>query len=1072
MVSLRVRPPSQQDASPRSPRWLPVGRGALSIALLCLAGGLLDPSLRAAAGATGLLFAALAVLAGAIARGASPRSPWWPFGVLPLLVGAQFALVTAGGPAEVAAVLGLGGAVAFAESLRRLCARPGHDVASLVDASVVVAAFCAGLAECVWMPLLRDGLTGEEVALLLNGIPDIAFVGLLAHALLTNLSLRTLAGRLVALGSVVPIVAHVAWLGVGDHFWSADATLVLGYLIGACLVAVASLDGSMAHVGVPPRSADGLTIARVLVLGACGAVPMLLVLTIDVRDPRPHWAIGVCGLLVVALFVARLARALGTRVGDQRRESALKAGLTALLVATDNTTIELAVVLAARNLLDDRGATIRLLPRQGGAPAGAATATVFGPGYPGEPPAAVAEAVHRDDLRPWVLCVAVPSSSGPSGLLVAAVGTAPTAGLLDAFQTLAGQLGLARERAAMAEAMHRRHADHRLVSLVQNAFDVITIVDEELVVQFQSPSITAVFGHHPSEVLHQPFAALLDRDEAAHVEAQLRHVAEGSSRASTRIDCRLRHDNGDWLDVEITATNLLSDPDVAGLVLNIRDVSERKALESQLIRQAFHDPLTGLANRVLLADRVEHALQVNSRGGPDPVVLFIDLDDFKMINDSLGHPAGDRLLVELADRLSNCLRPGDTAARMGGDEFAVLLENAGTADADALRLVAERVLDRLTQPLVIDGTQITPRASIGVASGAQASSGSDLLRNADLAMYMAKAQGGGVALFEPSMHDSARRRLEMQAELARALDRNEFEVHFQPIVAIGPIPGGMQGGGGTWPAGASGDGPGDDVAALLAQPKVMGVEALARWNHPQRGRIPPVDFIPIAEETGLIVALGRWILIEACRTVASWASDGMVSSLSLTVNVSARQLQETSLVDDVAMAIALSGIDPSWLVIEITESVVMRDTSASVNWLHALKQLGVRIAIDDFGTGYSSLAYLQLFPIDVMKIDRSFVLGLGTDPKATELVRAVINLSESLGMTTLAEGIETEEQLSELRRLGCQLGQGFAFAKPMSSGALITAVEDGLLTMAKPGPHHPGMHPGRELLGGGEPVHG
>ncbi len=1057
MARLPARSQPEQGTAPRSRLWLLVGRAALAGAAACLPFAALAGERRAALGAAGLLLATVALWCGSVAHHAGRRSAWWPLAVAAAAQPLSLALHEAGAPGALRAAAGLTGAFGLAESLRRLCARPSPGNASLVDAAAVLAAFCAGLAECLWTPRWADGLTDAEAGVLLNSLPDVLLVGLFAYALLTNLSLRLPAGRLLAIGAAVVIGGHVVWLTEQRAFWAADANLSLVYLAGTVAFAAASLHRSMAHVGVAHGSGGGLTLSRVVVLGVCGLIPMGLVLTADLRAPRPDWPLGLWGVVVVGLIVARLARALGNRDNDQRRESALKAGLTALLVATDNTTIELAVVLAARNLLDDRGATIRMLP----GPAGlTAPASVFGPGYPQAPPAAVADALHRDPARPWSLCVAVPSSNGPSGLLVAAVGTTPTDGLLDAFQTLAGQLGLARERAAMAEAMHRRHADHRLASLVQNAFDVITILDEHLVVQFQSPSITAVLGHSPGDVLHAEFRSLLDPDDVANVEAQLGHLAEGSARSSTRIDCRLRHRNDDWLDVEITATNLLADPDVAGLVLNIRDVSERKALESQLIRQAFHDPLTGLANRVLLADRVEHALQVTTRGGPEPAVLFIDLDDFKMINDSLGHPAGDRLLVELADRLSHCLRPGDTAARMGGDEFAVLLESAGSAPLEVLREVAERVLDRLAVPLVIDGTEITPRASIGVASGADATTASDLLRNADLAMYMAKAQGGGVALFESSMHDSARRRLEMQAELARALDRNEFEVHFQPIVAIAPTPDGMDR---------------VDDAELLAQPKIMGVEALARWNHPQRGRIPPVDFIPIAEETGLIVALGRWILIEACRTVASWAEDGMVSALSLTVNVSARQLQETSLVDDVAMAIALSGIDPSWLVIEITESVVMHDTSASVNWLHALKQLGVRIAIDDFGTGYSSLAYLQLFPIDVMKIDRSFVIGLGTDPKATELVRAVINLSESLGMTTLAEGIETPEQLAELRSLGCQLGQGFAFAKPMSSGALITSVEDGILAMAKPGLHHPGMHPGRDHVGAeqakvGEPV--
>jgi diguanylate cyclase (GGDEF)-like protein/PAS domain S-box-containing protein len=1000
--------------------------GAGAAALVVIRPGAVGPPAAAA-----LALCALAVVAAVRSAGNGVRNPW---GTVAAGLGvATVATAVASWPdpaavvPTVAAAAVLCSAVALLTvAVRRAASRTRHDDTA-ASAQIVFLALVTVLFDLRWRSYGAGGFTTRELAATLATAADAAVV---AHLALV-LPFRTLARNRTALtvtgATVVTTVLHLAWTLPASSS-RPGAALVVAPVLAALAVVVVALSPARDGVGPAPGNDGLLGPGRIVLVAACGVVPLLLLLSSPMRGNGASWVVALSGVVLFCLLAVRVGGVLTGRFEDHRREAALRGGLTALVAATDHTTIELAAVLAARNLLDDPGATVRLLPGRPGQ-----DVTVAGPGRTQQLPDEAARAVRPAEDRPWVVCVAVPSSKGLDGMLVAAASREPSSQLLDAFRALTGQLGLVRERAALADTMHRRHAEHRLASLVQHAFDVITIVDESLVVQFQSPSITAMLGHDPARVLHTAFSDLLAPEEAGVVEAQLQHVASGPARATTRVECRLRHRSGDWLDVELTATNLLTDPDVSGLVLNIRDVSERKALEQQLIRQAFHDPLTGLANRVLLADRVDHALQLTGRGGPEPAVLFIDLDDFKVINDSLGHPAGDRLLVELADRLSESLRPGDTAARMGGDEFAVLLENANGLSPEALHDVAQRVLERVCEPMVIDGNVITPRASIGVASGAGAGSATDLLRNADLAMYIAKEQGGGVAIFEPSMHDSARRRLEMQAELSRALDRNEFELHFQPIVALADE---------TGPA---------DRDALVTCPAVIGVEALVRWNHPERGRIPPVEFIPLAEDTGLIVELGRWVLMEACRTVASWAAEGLTTSLSLTVNVSARQLKEASLVEDVAWAISSSGIDPSWLVIEITESVVMHDTTASVGWLQDLKQLGVRIAIDDFGTGYSSLAYLQLFPIDVMKIDRSFVIGLGTDAKATELVRAVINLSDSLGMTTLAEGIETVVQLAELQQLGCRLGQGFAFARPMSAPALITALDEGTLVMARPG---------------------
>lgn len=1017
-----------------------VGRARLiwTAAVVAALVALVWPSGSVAAGCVGYLLGALAVGRACRGFGVGRRSAWAAVAAILLADTAALALR---GVVPLAVEFGLVSTVLTLVALRNLVGCRAFDLGALTDAVIGLLALSAFAIDRIIAPMLVDGIDRIEAVVLVGVGLEFAVLAALGYALFSSGALRVVAIRLFVTGAALGAGLHLGWVASGHRLASVAPGAIAAQLAAALVMAAGSLHPSMTRAGGDLPSTRKLTELRVTVLGLCAAVPWILVAVGSVGDRENDWPVGVCGMALVALLAVRLNRELAGRSEDQRREASLRSGLTGLLVATDQATIELATVLAVRNLMGDRAATVRVLttvPESEDLPVCSEAVQLFGPDGDGWPAALAAIVAHSTE-RPWLVCSPIPSARGSGGLLIVATATKPSPALLGAFPTLTGQLGLAQDRAVMSESMHRRHADHRLAALVQNAFDVITILDAGLTVQFQSPSITSVLGHDPTAVVHGPFGGLLDPAEAAGIEAQLRQLTKAAARSSMRIECRLRHRDGSWLDTEITATNLLADPDVSGLVLNIRDVSERRALEAQLTLQAFHDPLTGLANRALLSDRVEHALQGTARGGPEPAVMFIDLDNFKMVNDSLGHQSGDRLLIEIAHRLENCLRPGDTAARMGGDEFAVLLADAGRADSSVLREVGDRVLEAIAEPMLLEGVEISPRASIGIASvrvgsESQVAAAADLVRNADLAMYVAKGDGGGVALYDSSMHDSVRRRLDLQAELVRALEHQEFEVHFQPLVALEE------------------SGVALDPAVLFARPAVMGVEALVRWKHPQRGLVGPVEFIPLVEETGQIVELGRWVMLEACRTVAGWARDGITDKVSLTVNVSGRQLQEPTLIDDVAWAIHSTGIDPSWLCIEVTESVVMQDSAAGVEWLQALKQLGVRIAIDDFGTGYSSLAYLQMFPIDVMKVDRSFVIGLGKDPKATELVRAVINLSHSLGMITLAEGIETMEQLTELQMLGCRLGQGYGFARPMSNAALMAALADGTLTMASPGP--------------------
>ncbi len=577
-----------------------------------------------------------------------------------------------------------------------------------------------------------------------------------------------------------------------------------------------------------------------------------------------------------------------------------------------------------------------------------------------------------------------------------------------------GELGdLAVAMNAMAAELDRSRPTLMAAAVVEHDPDLVLVVgpvddgegDVRWLLRYASPVATEMLGRPAEWLAGVPIAGLVHPDDRSKLLEILTDSAGPAIRARGASEIRFSHVQGRWLEVELAAVDLLDDANVAGVVLHARNLFERRAEDDELRHLALHDPLTRLANRTLFGDHVEHALARNRRPGARPhAVLIVDLDGFKTINDSLGHAAGDEVLVELAERLRTRIRPGDTAARLGGDEFGVLLE--GSSDSDA-GMVAQRILDAVSGPVTAHDKEVVITASVGIAISEPGQDAEALMRNADVAMYAAKTAGKNrYQVFRREMQEAVARRLDLEADLRQAIERHELVLHYQPIID-------------------------------LTSNGLVGVEALVRWARPDRPLVYPYEFINVAEESGLIMPMGAWILGEACRQEQVWSQRFPRStSLGIAVNVSPVQVDDPAFVDQVVAVLEASGTPPSNITLEITESLFMRDFDVKVDKLRRLRDLGVKVAIDDFGTGWSSFSRLKDMPIDILKIDKAFVDDVTRGVEDSAVAQAIVKLAQTLGLRTVAEGIEYPGQSERLAEMKCDMGQGYLFSRPVPADAI------------------------------------
>ncbi len=886
-----------------------------------------------------------------------------------------------------------------------------RDRASLIDSLIIT----SGVALFYWLFLIgpsvhrADLSPWEKAVTVAYPISDVLVLALLARLAVSLPRSRSI--LLLGIGTAGLLVADVTY-GVNqlNGAWHIGGPIDLGWIALYACWGAAALDSSMVAITDPRNTkASGVSAARLSLLALCSLVAPATLL-IELARGRTDQALltGVVSCLVFLLVLARLAGTADTNRRAVARERGLRRAGETLVSATDADRV-LDTVRVAVSALVPHNADHRLeLIRDGGTDTDQSHSTLADrPGPPG-----ATRLVYTASLRPDLAgklapfettllgALRPPKVEGggdlPDWELVVAASEPVLLSMRESVEVLASQAALALARIGLTETLNRRTTEAYFRTLVHNTADVILIVDDDNRIRYASPSATAIFGSQPIEGLVLTDAIHAESRGLATQLLDLVRVGQHPGGA----DWELTRPNGTPVQVEVDCRDLRSDPTVRGLVLTLRDVTERRRLERELRHRAFHDSLTGLANRVLFHDRVQQAVARARRTGDIVGVLFIDLDDFKVVNDTLGHQIGDQLLVAVADRLARVLRPQDSAARLGGDEFAALIQDA--ADPDEVEGVAERIVAAMSEPFRLGSVLAGGDVSVGVATTVDAGDDTDLLRQADLALYVAKGGGKGQwRRYQAALHRAVLERMKLRTELDKAVEHAELELAYQPIVSL--------------ESGAT-----------------VGFEALARWRHPTRGVIMPSQFIEVAEETGLIVPIGDRMLRAALAAAGQWRAVHPDPAPYVGVNVSVRQFRAPGFVAGVRRRLDEAGLPPKLLLLEITESLLLPDEEQVWEGLGELREMGVRVAIDDFGTGYSSLSYLQKVPLDVVKVDRSFIEPISTSGQQFALVEGIVRLAGTLGLQVIAEGIENPVDRDLLMRMGCPLGQGYLFSRPMN----------------------------------------
>jgi diguanylate cyclase (GGDEF)-like protein/PAS domain S-box-containing protein len=938
---------------------------------------------------------------------------------------------------------------------------PGGDRRSLIDALTLT----AGLGLLSWTFLIRPYVHNPELSGLQKAVAvayplgDVLMLALLARLLAPGAG-RTRSVQLLTLGAVACLASDVAY-GVEQLYGMfSNGTLIdLGWALFYTAWGASALHPTMVRLTEPvPRQRVEVSRPRLAVLMLATLVaPVVLLTALPGRPTLDVTVIAVFSAVLNLLVLARLWDAASSNRRALNRERALRQAGVSLVTTNDLTQVAATVTDTVGALLGvhakgDALLGVRIDGVLRAIPAGevqtwpdpvlSAQAESWLSQVTETPPqlrpmGLLSEQARR--ARPdaeWVLLCPLTvkdrhAGDAPIGLIAVFGEQRTLADLFATLEILAHQVALTVESIILRQLAIRQRNEAYFRILVQDATDAIVIVADDGTVKYATPSTTAIFGDIAVEgELFWELVADRQREEFARTFVELRERARFGPRF---VDQRITRRDGRSVHIQARCSDLRAEPNVAGLVFTLRDVTEQHKLEEELTHRAFHDALTGLPNRVLFQDRIAHQIAASRRTGRVAAVLFVDLDDFKVVNDTKGHSVGDELLVAAAGRLTALSRGGDTAARLGGDEFALLIGDA--RDIIAVEAAAERVVQAFSEPFTLAGGLVTCTVTVGVATTQDAADTDQLLRHADLALYAAKGSGKRQwRRYQPVLSAGLLRRREIQEALEEAVAESAFRLVYQPIVA-------------------------------LDSGELAGFEALIRWPHPQWGMMQPDQFITLAEETGQIIAVGAWVLDCATADLARWrksvaalagtsparpraaglggSSPARERDLYMSVNVSARQFDDPGFADSVRQVLASSGIESTALMLELTETALLRRDERLHTDLAELKSIGVKLAIDDFGTGYSSLSYLRELPIDVVKMDKAFVEGIAESAQRLALAEGIVQIARTLNLAVVAEGIETEIQRDLLISMGCPYGQGYLLAKPLAAADAGQLARDG-----------------------------